>query len=74
MEHGADVINLSYSFGQQSKAFGDIIAEVTCAAPTDFDCRAKTPDQARWLSRPQGIAAPVFVSILPPTTHLVCWR
>jgi hypothetical protein len=42
MEHGADVINLSYSFGQHSKAFDEIIAEVTCNAPVDFDCRAKT--------------------------------
>ncbi len=42
MEHGADVINLSYSFEQQSKVFDDIIAEVTCNAPADFDCRAKT--------------------------------
>jgi thermitase len=41
MEHGADVINLSYSFGQQSKVFDEIVAEMTCTAPVDFDCRAK---------------------------------
>lgn len=37
-EHGADVINLSYSFGQASKLLNDVIAEVTCAAHSSAIC------------------------------------
>ena len=32
INHGADVINLSYSFRQRSKVLDNILAQVTCAA------------------------------------------
>jgi len=42
INHGADVINLSYSFGQRSQVLDEILAQVTCTAAMDDDCRAKT--------------------------------
>jgi thermitase len=41
VDHGADVINLSYSFSQRSQLLDDILSEITCSASVDADCRAK---------------------------------
>jgi thermitase len=41
INHGADVINLSYSFSNRSLVLDDILAQVTCSAAIDDDCRAK---------------------------------
>jgi thermitase len=41
VDHGADVINLSYSFSQRSQLLDDILGEITCSASVDADCRAK---------------------------------
>lgn len=41
INHGADVINLSFSFSHPSQLLNDILAEVTCSAAVDADCRAK---------------------------------
>jgi subtilisin family serine protease len=37
---GADVINLSFSFGEHSTLFDDVVAEVTCTAKGFVDCRS----------------------------------
>ena len=42
MNHGADVINLSFSFRHRSKLLDNILAQVTCAPSTDLDCRSLT--------------------------------
>jgi subtilisin family serine protease len=41
-EHGADVINLSYSFGNHSELLDDILAQVTCTVAFDVGCRSRT--------------------------------
>jgi thermitase len=41
ISHGASVINLSYSFSPRSHVLDDVLAQVTCTAATDNDCRAK---------------------------------
>jgi len=41
INHGADVINLSYSFSNRSHVLDEVLAQVTCAAAIDDDCRAK---------------------------------
>ena len=41
INHGADVINLSYSFGNRSQVLDEILAQATCTAAVDDDCRAK---------------------------------
>jgi thermitase len=38
--HGADVVNLSYSFRTRSRALEEVLAEVTCANAAMSDCRA----------------------------------
>jgi subtilisin family serine protease len=38
---GADVINLSYTFSQQSKLMDDILGEVTCSRSGDLNCNSK---------------------------------
>jgi thermitase len=40
VDHGADVINLSYSFSEPSKLLSDILAQITCTGPGEPDCRA----------------------------------
>lgn len=40
-DHRADVINLSFSFGEHSALFDDVIAEVTCTTTGYTDCRAQ---------------------------------
>lgn len=42
IERGADVINLSYSYDQPSRLLDDVLAEVTCSAPGNKDCRSTT--------------------------------
>lgn len=39
---GADVINLSWSFGVRSETLDDVLAEVTCAKAVDTRCRSRT--------------------------------
>jgi subtilisin family serine protease len=39
--HGADVINLSWSFSTRSKALDDVLAEVTCAKVVTAACRSR---------------------------------
>lgn len=41
INHGADVINLSYSFSNRSRVLDDVLAQVTCTAAIDDDCHAK---------------------------------
>lgn len=41
-ERGADVINLSFSFGERSALFEDMVAEVTCSAMGYADCRVRS--------------------------------
>jgi len=41
VEHGATVINLSWSFPTRSRILDDILAEVTCATPVDAKCRTR---------------------------------
>jgi thermitase len=38
-DHGADVINLSYSFEQSSRLLDDLLSEITCSAAQNNDCR-----------------------------------
>jgi subtilisin family serine protease len=40
LDHGADVINLSFSFSTPSKLINDTLGEVTCGTPVDADCRS----------------------------------
>lgn len=40
IEHGADVINLSYSFEQPSQAMSDVLARSTCSGAGNLDCEA----------------------------------
>jgi thermitase len=40
LDHGADVINLSFSFAAPSKLIDDILAEVTCTPAVDTDCHS----------------------------------
>lgn len=42
ISHGANVINLSYSFSSRSKVLDEVLAQVTCATTVDDTCRAKT--------------------------------
>jgi thermitase len=42
INHGADVINLSYSFSNRSLVLDEVLAQATCAAAIDVDCRVKT--------------------------------
>lgn len=37
---GADVINLSFSFGERSKIFDDMVAELSCTTAGYADCRS----------------------------------
>src|SRR5262249_28573595 len=41
-DHGADVINLSYSYRHESRLMHDILGELTCARAGYDDCRSKT--------------------------------
>jgi thermitase len=41
INHGADVINLSYSFSDRSQVLDDALAQATCTTAMDDDCRAK---------------------------------
>ncbi|HMQ33796.1 MAG TPA: S8 family serine peptidase [Chloroflexaceae bacterium] len=41
-DRGAAVINLSFSFGQQSALFDDVVAEVTCSTVGYAGCRARS--------------------------------
>jgi hypothetical protein len=41
-DRGADVINLSFSFGERSALFEDVIAEVSCTASGYAGCRARS--------------------------------
>jgi subtilisin family serine protease len=41
MNHGADVINLSFSFEHRSVLLDDVLGQVTCSPSVDADCRAK---------------------------------
>jgi subtilisin family serine protease len=42
IEHGADVVNLSYSFSQPSLLMNDLLADLTCANGVELDCRQPT--------------------------------
>jgi thermitase len=42
INHGADVINLSYSFSNRSKVLDEVLAQVTCTTTIDDNCRTKT--------------------------------
>lgn len=42
IEHGANVINLSYSFRNRSKVLDDILAQASCTTGIDDTCRSKT--------------------------------
>jgi subtilisin family serine protease len=39
IEHGADVVNLSWSFRTRSRVLDDVLAEVTCVTVVDAGCR-----------------------------------
>jgi subtilisin family serine protease len=41
IDHGADVINLSYSFGNHSELLDDILAQTTCTVAIDINCRSR---------------------------------
>jgi subtilisin family serine protease len=41
IDHGANVINLSYSFGNRSKVLDDILAQASCTIAIDNNCRSK---------------------------------
>jgi subtilisin family serine protease len=41
IDHGADVINLSYSFSNRSQMLDEVLAQATCSAALDDDCRTK---------------------------------
>jgi subtilisin family serine protease len=41
IDHGANVINLSYSFGHHSDLLDDILAQVTCTVAIDINCRLR---------------------------------
>jgi subtilisin family serine protease len=41
IDHHADVINLSFSFGSRARVLDDILAEVTCVTIVEANCRAK---------------------------------
>jgi subtilisin family serine protease len=38
VDHGASVINLSFSFGERSQIFDDVVAEVSCSAAGETIC------------------------------------
>ncbi|MEI7770686.1 MAG: S8 family serine peptidase [Chloroflexales bacterium] len=40
-DHGAEVINLSFSFGQRSQLFDDVVADVSCSATGYTNCRSR---------------------------------
>jgi subtilisin family serine protease len=42
IDHGASVINISYSFGDRSQVLDEVLAQATCTAATDDFCRTKT--------------------------------
>ena len=41
IEHGAHVVNLSWSFRVRSRVLDDVLAEVTCVTVVDASCRGK---------------------------------
>jgi thermitase len=42
MNHGADVVNLSFSFKHRSVLLDNVLGELTCSPSVDADCRALT--------------------------------
>jgi thermitase len=42
INHGADVINLSYSFSNRSQVLDEVLAQATCTTAIDDSCRART--------------------------------
>jgi subtilisin family serine protease len=42
INHGANVINLSYSFSNRSQVLDEVLAQATCTAAIDDNCRSKT--------------------------------
>jgi len=42
MNHGADVVNLSFSFKHPSKLLDNILSQLTCSPSIDADCHALT--------------------------------